>query len=182
MTRENISTIWKLKGSKLDMENERGIFILTVLKKILDKLVYFDNIDEIDENMSDSNIGCRKKRNIKNHLFMIYGIINSVVKGNEDCIDIQIYDIEKAFDGLWLEDCLIDIFDTVPDDNKNDKLALLYESNRKNMVAINTAVGLTERINIPNIVQQGGKKEKYLYYFSCGSGTERLPFFDYVAK
>ena len=152
----NISSIYKKKGSRLEMSNERGIFILTVLKKILDKLIFFDNIDDIDANMSDSNIGGRKERNIKNHLFMIYGIINSVVNGTEDCIDIQIYDIEKAFDGLWLEDCLNDIYDTVPDVNKNDKLALLYESNRKNMVAVNTAVGMTERVNIANIVQQGG--------------------------
>ena len=156
MLLENISSIYKSRGSRFEMENERGIFILTVLKKILDKLMYFDNIDDIDANMSDSNIGGRKERNIKNHLFMIHGIINSVINGNEDCIDIQIYDIEKAFDGLWLEDCLNDIFDTVPEANRNDKLALLYESNRKNMVAINTAVGMTERVNIANIVQQGG--------------------------
>ena len=49
-----------------------------------------------------------------------------------------------------------DIFDTVPDANKNDKLALLYESNKKNMVAVNTALGMTERVNMANIVQQGG--------------------------
>ena len=156
MMLENIGSIYKSKGSKFEMENERGIFILTVLKKILDKLMYFDNIDDIDANMSDSNIGGRKDKNIKNHLFMIYGIINSVINGKEDCIDIQTYDIEKAFDGLWLEDCLNDIFDTVPEANRNDKLALLYESNRKNMVAVNTAVGMTERVNIANIVQQGG--------------------------
>ena len=156
MTFENITTIWKQKGSKMDMNSERGIFILTVLKKCLDKLIFFDNVDEINENMSDSNIGGRKNRNIKNHLFIIYGIINSVVKGKEDCVDIQIYDIEKCFDGLWLEDCLNDIYDVVPKDNKNDKLALMYESNKKNLVSINTAVGLTERTDIPNIVQQGG--------------------------
>ena len=156
LTLGNITSIWKQKGSKKDMNSERGIFILTVLKKCLDKLIFFDNVNEIDENMSDSNIGGRKDRNIKNHLFMIYGIINSVVKGKEDCVDIQIYDIEKAFDGLWLEDCLNDIYDVVPQPNKNDKLALLYKSNQKNMVSVNTAVGLTERIDIPNIVQQGG--------------------------
>ena len=84
------------------MDSDRGIFNLTTLKRILDKLIYFDKYSDIDQNMSDSNIGARKDRNIKNHLFMIYGIINSVVKGNEECVDIQIYDIEKDFDGLWL--------------------------------------------------------------------------------
>ena len=156
MTLENITTIWKKKGSLMEINSERGIFLLTVLKKILDKLIYFDNYNDIDNNMSDSNIGARKGRNIKNHLFMIYGIINSVIRGKEDSIDIQIYDIEKAFDGLWLEDCLNDVFDSVSPEKRNDKLALLYEANRKNMVAVKTAVGLTDRVDIPNIVQQGG--------------------------
>ena len=138
------------------MNSDRGIFILTSLKRILDKLIYFDKYSDIDQNMSDSNIGARKDRNIKNHLFMIYGIINSVVRGKEECIDIQIYDIEKAFDGLWLEDCLNDVYDSLPQGKRDDKLSLLYEANKKNMVAVKTAVGMTDRIDIPNIVQQGG--------------------------
>ena len=85
---------------------------------------------------------------------MIYGIINSVVRGNEDFVDIQIYNIENAFDGLWLEDCLNDVYDSVSPSMRDDKLALVYESNKKNMVAIKTAVGMTDRINIPNIVPQ----------------------------
>ena len=65
MTFENISTIYKNKGSRLQLDNDRGIFILTVLKKILDKLTYHDKYDDIDIHMSDSNIGARKKKNIK---------------------------------------------------------------------------------------------------------------------
>ena len=62
------------------MNNERGIFILTAMKKILDKLIYIEKNYDVDKNMSDSNIGARKGRNMKNHLFIIYRIINSVVK------------------------------------------------------------------------------------------------------
>ena len=153
---ENITTVYKNRGSRFDMNNDRGIFILTVFKQILDKLIYFDNSEDIDERMSDSNIGARRNRNIKNHLFIIYGVINSVIKGKEECIDIQIYDLVKAFDALWLTECLNDLFDTLSEDHRNDKIALLYESNKNNMVAVNTAVGLTERVNIPEIVQQGG--------------------------
>ena len=61
-------------------------------------LIYLDKFESIDKNMSNSNIGARKGRNIKDHMFIIYGIINSVLKGNEPCIDIQIYDLIKAFD------------------------------------------------------------------------------------
>ena len=104
MALSNISTIYKNKGSRMDLENDRGIFILTTLKKILDKLIYNDKYSDIDGNMTDSNIGARKGRNIRNHLMIIYGVINSVIKGGEDCIDLQVYDLEKAFDALWLED------------------------------------------------------------------------------
>ena len=156
MNLSNITTIYKNKGSRFELNNDRGIFILTVLKKILDNLTYDDNYSEVDENMSDCNVGSRRKRNIKDHLLIIHGIINSVIRGNEECIDIQIYDIEKAFDALWLEDCLNDIVDNLPGKNQNDKISLLYESNKTNMVAVKTTVGLTERVNMPNIVQQGG--------------------------
>ena len=156
LLRENITTLYKNKGSRLDMNNDRGIFILTALKKILDKLIYLDKFENIDENMSDSNIGARKRRNIKDHLFLIYGIINSVINGGEPCIDIQIYDLEKAFDSLWLEDCMNDAFDTLGKSHRDYKVALLYESNKENLVAVNTAVGITRRVSIPKIVQQGG--------------------------
>ena len=156
MSNQNITTIYKNKGSRLDLDNDRGIFIQTVLKKIMDKLIYADKYEDIDNNMSDSNVGSRKKRNSKDHLFIIHGIINSVVNGNEDCIDIQIYDLEKAFDSLWLEDCLNDVYDNTTEEAHDDKLSLLYESNKENLVAIKTSVGLTNRVNIPTIVQQGG--------------------------
>ena len=95
MSLSNITTIFK-KGSRFNLNNDRGIFILTVLKKILDKLIYGDNYKDLDANMSDSNIGARRKRSIKDHLLIIHGIINSVVRGGEDCSDIQVYDLLKA--------------------------------------------------------------------------------------
>ena len=83
-------------------------------------------------------------------------MINSIVKGIGDPIEIQIYDLEQAFDAMWLDECLNDLYDTLPEENRNEKIALLYKSNKDNLVAVNTAVGLTERRNIPKIVQQGG--------------------------
>ena len=79
--------------------------------------------------MSGSNIGARKKRNIRDHLVIIYGVINSVLQGEDSCIDIQVYDLEQAFDALWLEDTLNDLYDYLPEDSRDDKLALIYESN-----------------------------------------------------
>lgn len=80
------------------------------------------------------------------------------MNGNEDPIDLQIYDLEKCFDALWLDDCLNDVYDTVGEDNHNDKLTLIviYEASQENLVSVKTKLGGTERENIPNIVQQGG--------------------------
>ena len=152
----NITPLLKNKGSRFCMDTERGIFILAVLRKIFDKLIYNDKYEDIDAGMSDSNIGARKQQNIKNHLFVVYGVINSVINEEKSCIDLCVYDIQKAFDALWLEDCLNDMYDTLPEKQHDDKLALVYESNRNNMVAVKTAVGLTNRVNMENIVTQGG--------------------------
>ena len=67
------------------------------------------------------------------------------------------YFVEKCFDALWLEDCMSDLYDTLPEQSRDDRLALVYQVNRENYVAVNTSVGQTDRVNIQNIVMQGGK-------------------------
>ena len=88
------------------MSNDRGIFVLTAVRKILDKLTYLDKYPDIELSMSGSNIGARKNKNIRDHFFIIHGVVNSVINGgdNEACIDIQVYDLEQAFEALWLEE------------------------------------------------------------------------------
>ena len=53
-----------------------------------------------------------------------------------------------------MEDSLNDLFDSLPSNSQDDKVCLIYEANRSNQVAINTAVGQT--VEIPQIVMQGG--------------------------
>ena len=153
----NISTIYKNKGSRLNMDNDRGIFVVSALRMILDSLIYNDKYSHIDRNMTNSNIGARRDRNIRDHLFIVYGIVNSIVNGTEDEVDIKIYDVEKCFDTLWLENCMLDLLDTLPSDQHDDKVSLLYKMNIENRVAVKTPFGFTERIDMPKIVMQGGK-------------------------
>ena len=87
---------------------------------------------------------------------MLYGIINSVLKEENYCVDIQIYDLVQCFDGLWLDDVMNDMYDSLPSEQHDDKLGLIYESNVNNLVAVNTPVGQTNRVNIRKIVTQGG--------------------------
>ena len=110
----NITTIYKKKGSRQEMNNDRGIFVVSTMRMILDSLIYNEKYPLVDSRMSDSNIGARKNRNIRDHLYIVYAIINSVIHGNEEPVDIQIYNVENCFNALWLEDCMLDLYETLP--------------------------------------------------------------------
>ena len=98
----NISSIFKNKGSRSDFEFYRGIFRVPILRTILDRLIYNDEYENIDNELSDSNVGARKHRNIRDNIFVLNAITNSVVNGQEDAIDVQVFDVEKCFDSLWV--------------------------------------------------------------------------------
>ena len=61
----NITTIYKSSGSRHDLESDRGIFSLSIWRKLIDKMIYLEKYPLIDQNMSDSNVGARKQKNIK---------------------------------------------------------------------------------------------------------------------
>ena len=88
------------KGEKADLNNDRGIFNVVKIRSILDKLVYNEKYEVIDKNMSSSNIGGRKNRNIRDHLFVINAILHDASKDKKKSIDIEIYDIKKCFDKM----------------------------------------------------------------------------------
>ena len=95
--------------------------------------------------MSDSNIGARKFKNFIN-------FINEVLVTKTDPIDIEILDNRQCFDGMWLEEVTNDLYEAGV---KNRNLALIYEANKTNQVAVKTPLVLTDRIEVNNIVMQG---------------------------
>ena len=95
-----ITSIWKKKGNKTDLNNDWGIFNVTKIRSILDKLVYNNIYEVVDKSMSSSNIGARKNRNIRDHLFVINAILNEAKNAPNKDLDIQIYDVSKCFDKL----------------------------------------------------------------------------------
>ena len=112
----------------MDLNSDRGICIVNLFRCILMKLVYTYKYDKVDESMSDSNVGARKKKNIQNHIFVINAVINEALKTKKN-IDIQVLDYRQCFDGMWLNECINDLFEACIDD---DSLALIYEANKKN--------------------------------------------------
>ena len=72
---------------------------------------------------------------MRDNIFVMNAITNFVVNGNQEPIDIQVYDVQKCFDALWVEDCINDIYETGFD---NDKLPLLFLENQNAMIAVKT--------------------------------------------
>ena len=148
----NVTNLYKNKGERTKYDSYRGIFRTTVLRNILEKLLYKDEYNEIDQNLTDCNVGSRKGRNVRDNLFVINAIMNENKQSPQGGLDVNVYDVEKCFDSLWLSECINDLYES---GMKNDHLNLLYQANQSASIAIKTACGETERINIQDTVMQG---------------------------
>ena len=105
----------------------------------------------MDKNISDSNVVARKKKNIRNHIFNLNGIINEVLKYKDKPVDIVIVDYKQCFDSLWLDEVANHLFEAGIYD---DKLALIFKLNSVNRLAVKTPFGITERQLVEKIVLQ----------------------------
>ena len=153
MKNAEVTSLYKGKGSKNDLGNDRGIFIVSIFRTILMKLMYKDVYDDIDESMSDSQIGSRKNKNIRNHIWVVNSVIHDVLRTKKKKpIDIIIYDYKQCFDGLWLEETLNDLYDGGLND---DKFNLLHSANKSVELVIKTPIGKTNKGTIHNVVMQG---------------------------
>ena len=178
----NIAAVYKGKGDRLDLDNDRGIFLVTVIRSILMRMMYTDKYEMVDSSMSDSNVGARKGMNIRNHIFIINGIINNVLQDKSKAVDVQILDYKQCFDSMWLEDTLNDLCDAGIQD---DTLAVLYEANKNVKVAVKTPHGLTERKNVKEIILQGdvfGPIECSVSVDTCGKECTQEDKHMYIYK
>ena len=83
-----ITSIYKNKGEKCDLNSDRGVHSVTKFRSIIDKLLYNDKYKEIDMNMSDCNVGGWRNRSIRDNLFVIHAAINDAIGYQKVEIDI----------------------------------------------------------------------------------------------
>ena len=141
------------KKSSTDISNQRGIFILSIFRSILMKLLLKDEYKMIDTFMSDSNDGGRKGKRIQDQLFIINGIIFDHARSrNKSQLTIAIYDYCQYFDSMWHLEVVNDLFDAGVQD---DRLALLYQVDKVNKVVVKTPDGLSDRTTVNNVIYQG---------------------------
>ena len=147
----NITTLYK-KKARNDFKNYRGIFRISVIRSILDRLIYEDSLEVIDSNLTDGNVGCRKNRSSRDNIYVMGAITNSVINGDSRPIQIQVMDIETCFDKLWLESSINSLYEN---GLRNDKLNLLFIENKVANVAVKVNDKVSTRFPVQKVVMQG---------------------------
>ena len=149
----DVATIYKGKGGKCDLKNDRGIFLVTIFRSLLMRLIYLDKYETLDKSMSDSQVGARRGKNVRNHIWVLNGVISDIMSSKKMTpVDVLIFDYRQCFDSLWLQECMNDLYKGGVQDNQ---FALLYNINSHVNVAVKTPVGKTKRGVITNSIIQG---------------------------
>ena len=148
---KTISTIFKNRGSKLSLQNHRGIFIGSVFSSILMKLIYDKKYEVIDGNMTEFQVGSRKNKNIRNNSWLMNNIVLEAVRKKKNC-DLLVLDYKECFDSLHLESITNSLYESGVQD---DHLNLIHEANSSHLIKVNTPFGQTEVQEIKKKILQG---------------------------
>ena len=145
-------TILHKKKCRLDLNNWRGIFVCSVLRTILMKLIYERTYRKVDNSITDSQIGARKNKSVRNHLFILNSILSDVISSvKKEPIDLNVMDFKQMFDSEELSIYLNAMFEAEVQD---DMLALIFEANKTTYFAVKTPNGTTEKTIFTNKILQ----------------------------
>ena len=141
----NITMLHK-KQCKLDLKNWRGIFVTSVLRTILMKLLHERSYKTVSESMTDSQIGAQKHKSVRNHIFVLNAIISDVLSSKKKAsIDLNIMDYSQMFDAEEVPICLNALYESGV---RDDIFALICEANKTASFVVKTPGGHTERTTI----------------------------------
>ena len=146
-----ITAIPKKKKLQWDLQFERGIFLVPKVRVIFMKMVYNSIINILEDNLSRSNIGARKRKSPRDHLFTLYSVVNETLNRKEP-VDLVFYDLSQAFDSLWVQHTLLDCYDN---GITNNLLNVMFEMSKKANIFVKTPVGITDSKEINDTIMQG---------------------------
>ena len=173
MRKSIIATIPK-KGrlAQSDLASERGIFLVSALRSICMRLAYNTKQEMINSNMSQSNIGGRKKKSCINHIWVLNSIIHEQLNSQSNKpIILQQYDYQQMFDSMNLKEACSDLFDI---GLTSDKLQLVYNANKNVKVKVKTPSGITKETSMKELVMQGDTWASTMASVQCDAFGKEL--------
>ena len=148
--RITIKSIHK-KGPMKDLANQRGLFITNIVSKIAERILINRNQKEIQKNISDFQNGGIKNRSVSDNLYILNSVMQ-MYKNQKLNHYILFTDLNKCFDKLWLEDCIVEL---VKCGMAIEDAGFLYKMNEHVEAVISTPAGVTEEIHLEVVVKQG---------------------------
>ena len=144
-----IKSFYKNKGPKLEMTSRRGIFLTNLISKVFETIL--QQKSEKNIKMHECQNGGQKGRSAVDNVLILMAIIDNNRRLKRKTYIIYA-DAEKCFDKLWLQDCLIDLYQI---GMRAKEISLIYKMNKNIQVVIDTPVGRTEVFNTEDVVKQG---------------------------
>ena len=145
-----ITTIYKSKGSRKDLVNQRGIFLTQVICKIWERLIK-DRASFATCNINKLQAGSTKNKSTADHTFIIRSCITRAVY-LKCSLFLNFYDFRQCFDKLWLEDSVISLYKL---GLQNEFLSLIYKTNLEANIVVKTPFGNSASFTKTSIVKQG---------------------------
>ena len=118
-------------------------------------MIYNDNYTIKNDNLTDGNIGARKKRNIRDNIYVMNAILNSVINGNMEILQYNKI-VSQMTRNVWQT--------VAPVDNKHTLWSRSYISytqfikyieNKNAQITIKNYNKLTKRVAVKDVVMQG---------------------------
>ena len=146
-----ITNVWKGKGDRELMSNQRGITVSSTISTIAEEIV--SNRINKKVRFTQAQAGGRKEGSTADLVFILRSIITVAKKERRDII-VTFYDVVKAYDRADMDDMCYSLYKA----GIEDKLWRLMRSLNEELTAkINTKAGLTREIIRETGGKQGGK-------------------------
>ena len=149
-TQVQVTTMYKNKGNRKKLVNQRGIFLKQVLSKMYGKM----NMNRAKISMKRINkcqAGGQENRSTADQTFLVRAAIDHCKYMNKPLF-LTLYDYSQCFDSLWLTDCLVSMMDIGVE---KEIVSILKTLNETCNIVVKTPAGMTQEFKMNSIVQQG---------------------------
>ena len=146
----NVIPIYKGKGPRKCLVNQRGIFLTQIVSKIWEKLIKA-RCESVLAKINCLQAGGRKEKSSADEMFLLRASIDHAKYLNTP-LYINFYDFRQCFDKLWFEDSIISLHKL---GLNNELLSLINCTNKRASITVQTPLGPSATFSKENIAKQG---------------------------
>ena len=166
-TKVQVSTMYKNKGKRKQLVNQRGIFLRQVIAKMYGKL-NMNRATKAMESIDKCQAGGLKNRSTADQTYLLRAASDHCIYLDKPLF-VTLYDYSQCFDSLWLSDSLLSLLKVGVD---KEVVNIIKKLNETCNITVKTPVGMTEEFQMNDIVQQGSVSGGPLCVASTGEITQ----------